>query len=332
MTKILVTGGAGYIGSVISEELVKQGYAVWVYDNLSKGHRESLAEGAQFVKGDIADEILLRKTFQENGIEAVIHMAASSLVGESVTEPQKYYENNVASGLKLLNTMMACNVKKMVFSSTAAVYGEPEKQPIEENDRTEPTNPYGATKLAFERALKDYSVAYGLHYVALRYFNAAGASERCGEDHDPETHLIPILLQAAAGEREEVTVFGDDYVTRDGTCVRDYIHVQDLAEAHILSLKALFDGKVKGTSFNVGCGGKEGYTVKEVIEAAEKVTGKKIPVKMGKRRPGDPAVLIASAEKIKKELGFTAKRQDIETILRSAWKWKVSKSLTPQPS
>jgi UDP-glucose 4-epimerase len=325
MLKVLVTGGAGYIGSVITEELVNQGNEVVVYDNLTKGHQEMVHPKAKFFEGDIADEARVRSVLSKNGITAVIHMAAFSLVGESVTDPQKYYQNNVVSGLSFLNSLVASNVKNIVFSSTAAVYGEPEKQPIEETDRTEPTNPYGATKLAFEKALHAYSHAYGIQYVCLRYFNAAGATQLCGEQHDPETHLIPILLQVAAGEREFVTIFGSDYPTPDGTCVRDYIHVRDLAQAHILSLKALADGVVKQSIFNLGCGDK-GYSVKEVISATEKVTGKKIPIKMGERRSGDPATLIASSQKISKELGFKPLHQDIESIIRSAWEWKKARS------
>ena len=235
---ILVTGGAGYIGSVVTEQLVSDGHQVVVYDNLSKGHAQAIVDGAEFISGDLLDGHKLHDTLRYNKIEAVIHMAASSLVGESVEAPAKYYNNNVVAGLVLLDAMRACGVKKIVFSSTAAVYGEPEKQPILESDPTNPTNPYGETKLAFEHAMKWYEGAYGLRYASLRYFNAAGATEHCGEDHDPETHLIPITLQAATGKRTHVEVYGDDYPTSDGTCVRDYIHVVDLARAHILSLDA----------------------------------------------------------------------------------------------
>jgi len=319
---ILVTGGAGYIGSVVVEETLRSGHTTIVYDNLVKGHREMVAPGAQFVEGDLLDRPLLEKTFVENDIEAVIHMAAYSLVGESVTDPAKYYMNNVVAGISLLDAMRDGGVSKIVFSSTAAVYGEPEKQPIEETDRTAPTNPYGDTKLAFEHALKGYERAYGIRYASLRYFNAAGASEHCGELHDPETHLIPIVLQTAAGQREQVEIFGDDYATRDGTCVRDYIHVIDLAQAHVKALEILGD---RSAIFNLGCGG-DGYTVNEVVEAARGITRKEIRTRVSPRRAGDPAVLIASSERIRSELGWQPEFQDLELIIESAWKWMQNKS------
>jgi UDP-glucose 4-epimerase len=314
---ILVTGGAGYIGSVVVEETLRAGHRTIVYDNLVKGHREMVDPSAIFVEGDLLDRPLLEKTFVEHDVEAVIHMAAYSLVGESVVEPSKYYMNNVVAGISLLDAMRDSGVSKIVFSSTAAVYGEPEKQPIEETDRTAPTNPYGDTKLAFEHALKGYERAYGIRYVSLRYFNAAGASERCGELHDPETHLIPIVLQAASGERDAVEIYGGDYPTRDGTCVRDYIHVIDLARAHV---KAIEMPGEKSAIFNLGCGG-EGYTVKEVIDAAEKIAGKKIQTRISDRRPGDPAVLIASSDRIRSELGWKPEFQDLSMIIDSAWRW-----------
>ena len=315
--RVLVTGGAGYIGSVVTEELVKDGHETVVYDSLYKGHRGAVGEGAAFVKADLLDGETLRRTFREHRTEAVIHMAADSLVGESVTNPAKYYRNNVVAGLALLDAMNECGVRKIVFSSTAATYGEPAKQPIEETDPTNPTNPYGESKLAFEQILKWYEHAYKLRYASLRYFNAAGATERCGEVHDPETHLIPIALQAAAGRREAVEIYGDDYPTRDRTCVRDYIHVVDLARAHILALDILGE---RSSVYNLGCGG-DGYTVKEVIEAARAVTGRDIGVRTGPRRPGDPAVLVASSEKIKRELGWSPKYQDLRLIIESAWRW-----------
>jgi UDP-glucose 4-epimerase len=247
-------------------------------------------------------------------------MAASSLVGESVDEPAKYYNNNLVAGLVLLDAMRACAVKKIVFSSTAAVYGEPEKQPIVESDPTNPTNPYGETKLAFERAMHWHEAAYGVRYASLRYFNAAGATALCGEDHDPETHLIPITLQAAAGKRTHVEVYGEDYATPDGTCIRDYIHVVDLARAHILALDLLEE---RSAIYNLGCGG-DGYSVKDVIETARRVTGKEIPVRVGPRRPGDPAVLIASSDRIKDELGWQPQFQDLGLIIESAWKWMLA--------
>ncbi len=314
-----MTGGAGYIGSVVTEELLRGGDQALVYDSLYKGHREAVVEGATFVKGDLLDTALLRETLQQHKIEAVVHMAADSLVGESVKVPAKYYRNNVLGGLSLLDAMRDSDVKYLVFSSTAAVYGEPAKQPIEESDPTQPTNPYGETKLAFERALRWYDGAHGLKYVSLRYFNAAGATERSGERHDPETHLIPIVLQAAAGQRPDVTVFGDDYPTPDGTCVRDYIHVVDLAQAHILALHALAKGH-PSSIYNLGCGG-EGYSVKQVIDCARRVTGKDIPVTKGPRRAGDPAVLIASSGRITRELGWKPTQQKLDTIVESAWRW-----------
>ncbi|HEU4765801.1 MAG TPA: UDP-glucose 4-epimerase GalE, partial [Pyrinomonadaceae bacterium] len=233
--RVLVTGGAGYIGSVVTEELVNDGHQVVVYDNLVKGHLQAVVEGARFVQGDLLDAETLSQTFKDNSIEAVIHMAAYSLVGESSEHPAKYYDNNVIAGLVLLDAMRESDVNRIVFSSTAATYGEPESQPIFENAPNNPTNPYGESKLAFEKAMHWYERAYGLRYVSLRYFNAAGATEKCGEDHDPESHIIPITLQAAAGRRPSVQIFGDDYPTRDGTCIRDYIHVVDLARAHILA-------------------------------------------------------------------------------------------------
>ena len=315
--RVLVTGGAGYIGSVVVEELINDGHAVVVYDSLYKGHRSAITPGADFVEADLLDTDRLRATLREAEVEAVIHMAADSLVGESVDHPSKYYRNNVIAGLSLLDAMRDASVNRIVFSSTAATYGEPAKQPIEEDDPTGPTNPYGQTKLAFEGALRWYERAYNIHYVSLRYFNAAGATARCGEFHDPETHIIPIVLQVAAGKRSHVEVYGDDYPTRDGTCVRDYIHVVDLARAHILALGILGE---RSAIYNLGCGG-DGYTVNEVVDIAREVTGKDIPVKMGPRRPGDPAVLIASSKRIQRELGWAPQFQDLRKIIESAWNW-----------
>jgi UDP-glucose 4-epimerase len=315
--RVLVTGGAGYIGSVVSEELVNDGHEVVVYDNLSKGHRGAVVDGARFVEGDLFEADKLRETLNENRIDAVIHMAASSLVGESVEKPEKYYQNNVVAGLVLLDAMRDCGVSRIVFSSTAATYGEPEAQPIFESAPTNPTNTYGETKLTFERAMHWYENAHGLRYASLRYFNAAGASEKCGEDHDPETHIIPITLQAATGKRTHVEIFGDDYPTADGTCIRDYIHVIDLARAHILALDVLSE---RSAIYNLGCGG-DGYSVRDVIETARRVVGRNIPVRMGQRRAGDPAVLIASSDKIKSELGWQPQFQDLGVIIESAWKW-----------
>jgi UDP-glucose 4-epimerase len=317
--RVMVTGGAGYIGSVVTEELLRSGDEVVVYDSLYKGHREAVVEGAAFVKGDLLDTALLHETLTQHRVEAVVHMAADSLVGESVKEPAKYYRNNVIGGLSLLDAMRGAGVPLLVFSSTAAVYGEPAKQPIEETDPTAPTNPYGETKLAFEKALRWYDEAHGMRFVSLRYFNAAGATDRCGELHSPETHLIPLVLQAAAGQRAEITVFGNDYPTPDGTCVRDYIHVVDLAQAHVLALHALAKGH-PSSLYNLGCGG-EGYSVQQVIDCAKGVTGRNIPVRMGPRRPGDPAVLIASSARIMRELGWKPTRQRLDTIVESAWRW-----------
>jgi UDP-glucose 4-epimerase len=318
--RVLVTGGAGYIGSVVTEELLSDGHEVVVFDNLYKGHRGAVVEGAEFAEGDLANGASVRSALKWQATEAVIHMAADSLVGESVTDPAKYYRNNVVAGLTLLDAMRDCNVARLVFSSTAAVYGEPEKQPVEETDALQPTNPYGETKLAFERALRWYEGAYGLRFASLRYFNAAGATVRCGEVHSPETHLIPIVLQAAAGRRTHVEVYGEDYATRDGTCVRDYIHVVDLARAHVAALSILGG---RSAVYNLGCGG-EGYTVKQVIDSAREVTGRRINVRVGPRRPGDPAVLVASSEKIRRELGWSPRFQDLRAIIESAWNWMQS--------
>lgn len=315
--RVFVTGGAGYIGSVVTEQLVNDGHRVVVYDNLSKGHRGAVVDGADFVEGDLFEGDKLLQTLADNRIDAVIHMAASSLVGESVENPAKYYQNNVVAGLGLLDAMHASGVRRIVFSSTAATYGEPEAQPIFESAPTNPTNTYGETKLAFERAMHWYEKAHGLRYASLRYFNAAGASEKCGEDHDPETHIIPITLQAAAGKRALVEIFGEDYPTPDGTCIRDYIHVIDLARAHILALDVLSE---RSAIYNLGCGG-DGYSVRDVIDTARRVTGKEIPVRMGQRRAGDPAVLIASSDKIKSELGWQPQFQDLGVIIESAWRW-----------
>lgn len=318
--RILVTGGAGYIGSVVTEELIRDGHEVIVYDNLAKGHRNALVPGARLVQAELLDTETLRATLADNQVTAVIHMAADSLVGESVAQPAKYYRNNLVAGLALLGAMLAADVKRIVFSSTAATYGEPEKQPIEETDPTNPTNPYGESKLAFEQAMRWYDQAYSLRYASLRYFNAAGATELCGEDHDPETHLIPIALQAAAGTRDYVEIYGDDYPTDDGTCVRDYIHVVDLARAHILALHALDQGS---RIYNLGCGGA-GYSVRQVIDATRQVTGKDVPLRVGSRRAGDPAVLIASSERIRRDLGWQPRFQDLHLIIDSAWRWLQS--------
>jgi UDP-glucose 4-epimerase len=313
----MVTGGAGYIGSIVNEELIRAGHEIVVYDNLSKGNRAAVLSPAEFVKGDLLDEDLLREILSVRKIDAVVHMAAYSQVGESVQLPQKYYQNNLNASIVLLNAMVHSDVKRLVFSSTAAVYGEPLKQPIEETDPTSPTNPYGETKLAFERALQWYKKAYGMQFTSLRYFNAAGASQCCGEVHSPETHLIPLVLQVAAGKRPYLEVYGDDYPTRDGTCVRDYIHVIDLARAHVLALDRI--NRESGI-FNLGCGGN-GYSVMEVMRAAQQVSQREIKFQVVKRRSGDPAVLIASSDKIEQLLGWKPQYQDLSLIIESAWKW-----------
>lgn len=317
--RVLVTGGAGYIGSVVVEELLAAGHTVTVLDNMSKGHADAVAPGVDLVRADLHARELLLELLRAAEIEAVVHMAADSLVGESVEKPGKYYHNNVVAGLGLLDAMVEAGVARIVFSSTAAVYGEPELQPIDESAATRPTNPYGETKLAFERALGWYERAHGLRFASLRYFNAAGASARCGEVHDPETHLIPLVLQAAAGRRPEVTIFGSDYPTADGTCVRDYIHVIDLARAHVLALDALPRGS---RIYNLGCGGV-GYSVRQVIDTARAVTRAAIPVRIGPRRPGDPATLVASSERIRRELGWRPQHGELGVIIESAWRWML---------
>ena len=318
MKTILVAGGAGYIGSHMVALLVERGYDVVVADNLCTGHWQAV-KGAQLRVGDVRDGAFLDRLFSEFPIDGVINFAAFSLVGESVADPLKYYGNNVAGAVSMLTAMKNHKVDKIVFSSTAATYGEPEKQPIEETDRTEPTNPYGATKLAIEGMLKWCDGAYGIRYAALRYFNAAGANTDVdiGEDHSPETHLIPIVLQAALGMRPHVGIFGEDYPTADGTCVRDYIHVRDLAQAHLLALEYLDRGGESG-SFNLGSG--DGFSVKEIIDTARKVTGKPIPAVVEPRRAGDPSVLIASNQKAREVLGWVPQR-GLTEIIADAWTW-----------
>ena len=319
--RVLVTGGAGYIGSVITDQLVRDGHAVVVYDNLSKGHADAVSPEATFVNADLMDRSALRDALVSHRIEAVIHMAASSLVGESMQQPARYYVNNTVASIGLLEAMLEAKIDVVVFSSTAAVYGEPERQPISEDDPTRPSNTYGDTKLAVERALHWFHHAHGIRFASLRYFNAAGATQLRGERHDPETHLIPLVLQAARVPERAITVFGDDYPTRDGTCVRDYIHVSDLARAHVSALGALARRDMRAEIFNLGCG--DGYSVKEVIDTARRVTGCDIPVRVGPRRPGDPAVLVASSERIATALGWRAQQSSIEEIVRSAWVWET---------
>src|SRR5262245_13925206 len=317
--KVLVTGGAGYIGSVVVERLVKHGHEAVVYDNLSKGHIAAVAPEAVFVEADLADRDALIQALDRHGIEAVIHMAASSLVGESVENPSLYFNNNVGAGISLLDAMLAVGVKKLVFSSTAAVYGSPETMPITEETPPNPTNPYGESKLAFERMLRWYDAAYQLRYASLRYFNAAGASERFGEDHAPETHLIPNVLRVAAAQSGHVEIFGENYNTPDGTCVRDYIHVIDLADAHALALNALEKGS---EIYNLGYG--SGYSVAEVVEMARQVTKRWISTEAAPRRAGDPPVLIASPDKIMRDLGWNPRHSELDSIIESAWRWRLA--------
>jgi UDP-glucose 4-epimerase len=316
--RVLVTGGAGYIGSVVVEELIARGAErVVVLDDLSRGHAAAVPPEARLIVGDVADGELVRGLCAEERIDGVVHLAAWSLVGQSVTMPAEYYRANVIKGLCLLEALLGAGVRRFVFSSTAAVYGDAGDAPIEETTPVHPTNPYGETKLAIEKALAWYERAYGLRYASLRYFNAAGASEARGEHHDPETHLIPIVLQVAAGKRPHLDVYGDDYPTKDGTCVRDYIHVRDLADAHVRALTALEQRSLG--AYNLGCGG--GFSVLEVVEAARAVTGHPIPVKMAPRRAGDPATLVASSRRITEELGWRPARQDLRAIVADAWRW-----------
>ncbi|SEU38200.1 UDP-glucose 4-epimerase GalE [Nonomuraea wenchangensis] len=308
--RLLVTGGAGYVGSVVAAQLVEAGHEVTVLDDLSTGHRDAVPEGARFVRADIAEpgDAL-------DGVDAVLHFAAKSLVGESVEKPGLYWANNLGGTLALLEAMRDKGVGRIVFSSTAATYGEPERAPIEESDPTRPTNPYGASKLAVDTALSAFARVRGLAAVSLRYFNVAGAYGRFRERHAVETHLIPNVLKVATGERDSVSVFGTDYPTQDGTCVRDYVHVADLARAHLLALEALTPGEHK--IYNLGSG--SGFSVREVISVCREVTGHEIPAVFGERRPGDPAVLVASSAKIQRELGWKAARPSLHDIVSDAW-------------
>jgi UDP-glucose-4-epimerase GalE len=316
--RILVTGGAGYIGSHAVRLFLARGHDVWVYDNLSKGHRKAVP-AERLIVADLEELQRLDQALVEHRVEAVVHYAAWSYVGESVQDPAKYYRNNLVNTLGLMDCLRRHGVKRFVFSSTCATYGVPQKVPISEEEPQKPINPYGAGKLAVERALADFAAAYGWGYAALRYFNAAGASPdgALGEDHTPETHLIPIVLQAALGQRPHVEVYGTDYPTPDGTCVRDYVHVDDLAEAHLLALERLEPGK--GLCLNLGTG--KGYSVREVIRTAEEATGKKVAVKEGPRRPGDPPVLVAAAERGQRELGWRPRYAELRPIIETAWNW-----------
>jgi UDP-glucose 4-epimerase len=311
---VLVTGGAGYIGSVCVEQLLNAGYRVTVFDNLSEGHRAAVDERATLVVGDLADRQAIMDTVQQSKAEAILHFAANALVGESMTNPSKYFRNNVAAGLNLLDAAVAAGVRKFIFSSTCATYGVPERLPMTEDLPQRPVNPYGESKLMFEKILQWYHQIHGLEFAAFRYFNAAGASERFGEHHRIETHLIPNVLKVALGQRDSCDIFGTDYPTPDGTCIRDYIHVIDLAEAHILALPPGRAG-----FFNLGNG--DGYSVRQVIQTCERVTGKSIKAIEKPRRPGDPPRLVAGAEKARRELGWSPKYPQLEKIVQSAWDW-----------
>lgn len=315
--RILVCGGAGYIGSVTTAGLLAQGHDPVVVDDLSRGHREAVPPGVELQVFDLRDRKKLLEVMQGHRIEAVMHFAARSLVGESMERPLEYFDANVGGMLSLLGAMEEAGVGRIILSSTAAVYGEPEEMPIREGAALKPTNPYGHSKMMCEQLLRWQARRGAIHFASLRYFNAAGASEQFGEDHDPETHLIPLALQAAAGRRPGLTIFGEDYPTPDGTCVRDYIHIEDLAEAHILALKAM--ETESGIIVNLGNG--KGFSVKEVVEATRAVTGREFPVEMGARRPGDPPVLVASSEKARAVLGWKPKHADLESIVSSAWDW-----------
>ena len=315
--KIFVTGGAGYIGSICAELMLNEGHAITIFDNLSEGHRAAIDPRAQFVEGDLQDRQSIESALVKSRPHAVMHFAANALVGESMQNPSKYFRNNVANGLNLLDAMIASDVRQFVFSSTCAIFGPPERVPIDETMPMRPINPYGESKLAFEKVLRWYDQIYGLRFVSLRYFNAAGASEKFGEDHRCETHLIPNVLKVALGQKQAVDVYGTDYETRDGTCIRDYIHIVDLARAHILAL-----GAKKSEFYNLGTGG--GSSVREVIECCRRIAGHKIDMAEKPRRPGDPPRLIASSEKIKRELGWQPQFQSLDAIIASAWQWHAS--------
>lgn len=317
MKRVLVAGGAGYIGSACTEYLLDRGYAVTVFDDLITGHRSAVDPRAEFVRGNLADRDLLIPLVRDGQFDAIMHFAAFSLVGESMTDPGKYFRNNLANAINLADAAVAGKVKSFVFSSTAATFGQPESSPIREDDRQLPINPYGESKLCFEKVLHWYSRIHGLRYAALRYFNAAGATGKYGEDHRPESHLIPIILQVAAGKREKIMVYGNDYDTPDGSCIRDYIHILDLAQAHELAMSAPESGH-----YNLGTG--NGLSVFEIIEAARKVTGHPIPCEVAPRRPGDPARLVACSDRARKMLGWKPRFESAEAIIESAWKWRLA--------
>jgi UDP-glucose-4-epimerase GalE len=319
---VLVTGGAGYIGSVTTELLRARGEQVVVLDNLSRGHRTAVAPEVPFYEGSVGDRELIARIVREHGVEACVHFAAFAYVGESVAQPALYYENNVEQGVRLLGALVSAGARRVVFSSTCATYGEPQRIPIDEAHPQLPTNPYGWSKLFLERIMADYDRAYGLRFVALRYFNASGATPERGEHHEPETHLIPLVLKAAQGSIEHVSVFGSDYRTPDGTCVRDYTHVADLAEAHALALDHLRAGG-ESTAINLGNG--QGYSVLEVVESARRVTGREIAVEIEARRPGDPSHLVADAARARAVLGWEPRHPDLGAIIGSAWEWHAGR-------
>lgn len=327
---VLVVGGAGYIGAHMTKDLLRAGYEVLILDDLSRGHR-NLLDGGTFFQGDLGDRILLKQIFSTHTVDAVMHFAAYSLVGESVQQPLLYYRNNVSRTVELLDTMMRHGVKRFIFSSTAAVYGEPANVPIAEEHPCQPANPYGLSKQAVEHMLADCARAHGLQYVSLRYFNAAGAdaSGELGERHEPETHLIPLVLQVATGERENIKIFGTDYPTPDGTCLRDYVHVSDLTQAHLLALRHLLAG---GANAIYNLGNSKGYSVREVIETAQRVTGREIPTVVALRRPGDPARLIADSTRIRHELGWKPLYEDLKSIIETAWVWHQKEAGRSQPA
>ena len=320
--RILVVGGAGYVGSTSVETFIDAGHDVTVYDDLSTGHTAAVVRPARLVRGQMEDRSHLTHVLREERIEAVLHCGAKSLVGESMADPGLYYRNNVGGGVALLDAMHAANVNRLVFSSTAAVYGEPRRVPIAESDRTEPINPYGATKLAFEGAMRWFAASHDFRAISLRYFNVAGATERNGEDHSPETHLVPLVLRVASGEATHVQIFGQDYPTPDGTCIRDFIHVRDLGAAHLLALEATGEGDSSFEVYNLGSAA--GFSVREVVEAARKVTGRAIPARVVKRRTGDPPVLVASSRRARRELGWQPQHSKLEQMLADAWAWRLT--------
>jgi len=316
---VLVTGGAGFVGSICCEQLLAAGHKVVIVDNLSTGHKEAVCLSAIFVEGDCGEPELIRRLVRQNAVDAVMHFAGETLVTKSMTDPRCYFHCNVRKALDFLDTLLDCSVKKFIFSSTAAVYGEPVTTPITESHPKVPINAYGDSKLMFERILEWYRRAYGLKYAALRYFNAAGASQHFGEDHNPETHLLPRILDCALDPNREFVVYGDDYPTPDGTCVRDYVHILDIAQAHMLAMEALADEPRNGP-YNIGS--SLGHSVREVLRAVEEVTGRRLKVRVGSRRQGDPAILVASPERIMRELGWKPRFSGLRDIVQSAWDWK----------